>query len=292
MNSTSKKGRQSADLAMVFDSQLEWRIGRHCRLERFRIANGVKKLGFSLIELLVVIAIIAILAALLLPVLSRAKGAAKTTACSNNLRQLGVCWHLYTNDNADSLVPNDNVSGNSGPSWCQGSSLLDANTTNIENGLLFPYNRSVAIYHCPADVSTISTTTGHKLTQLRNRSYNLSQSVNGEPTLWMTTHIPSFPRLSQVTAPDPATCFVFIDENEDTMVDSHFGMPTLLYDGSTNWWDMPSDRHARGANLSFADGHVQHWRWITSKVAMQSINTQPSPQEIPDWERVKSAMKQ
>src|SRR5437870_1387830 len=93
--------------------------------------------GFTLIELLVVIAIIAILAALLLPVLSRAKDKAKTVNCISNLKQLAVCWHLYAVDNADRLAPNNAIdffngtnadnytTGASGVSWCPDHARTD-----------------------------------------------------------------------------------------------------------------------------------------------------------------------
>ena len=91
---------------------------------------ALKKNGFTLIELLVVIAIIAILAAMLLPVLSSAKKRAHTVMCLNNLRQLDLAWHLYTGDNNDFLVPNNSVYGENiseavaaGASWCLGSAL-------------------------------------------------------------------------------------------------------------------------------------------------------------------------
>jgi len=250
--------------------------------------------GFTLIELLVVIAIIAILAAMLLPVLSRAKDTAKNAACVNNLTQLIDCWHLYAGDNTDLVVPNNNIAGAAfGPSWCQGTGILDATTTNIENGLLYLYNRTAGIYHCPADLSTIFDQYGNPLSQLRNRSYNLSQSVNGSPDPWPAAHLPSFAKSSNLRAPGPTECLVLIDENEGTMLDSHFGMPTLFYNNTETWWDMPADRHNRGANLALADGHVDHWRWATAKVpGNRGTPTAVSPAEMPDWNRVAAAVKQ
>lgn len=271
------------------------------RLNSERYSQSLSSQGFTLIELLVVIAIIAVLAALLLPSLSRAKDRAIDVACLNNLRQLQLSWHMYAMDNGDRLAPNNSVvavpgSGSSlaaGASWCPGSPRQDTSATNIEKGVLYDYTHSVAIYHCPADRSTVEDAAGNRLPQPRNRSYNLSQSVNGFPEYdsVMRDYIPCFRKLTQIANPAPANCLVFIDEHADTMYDSLFGMPTDHYDGSQTWWDLPANRHSQGANLSFADGHAERWKWIVPKTFRSWVQS-VLPEEMPDWRRVKSSMKQ
>lgn len=262
--------------------------------------------GFTLIELLVVIAIIAIVAAMLLPALSKAKARAQTISCLGNLRQLGLCWQLYATDNNDFLVPNNSVASittngsggalTKGVSWCLGQNVrTELTPEHLVNGLLFPYNTSTAIYHCPSDQSTLETETGQKLPDLRWRSYNMSQSVNGYPEFdpQLNFFLPCWKKLTQIRHPIPNELFVFIDENEDTILDSQFGCPPKgsPYYWQNVWWDMPANRHSQGANLSFADGHVEHWKWKVPKIYLWWI--QPvSDDEMPDYARIQNAMKQ
>jgi prepilin-type N-terminal cleavage/methylation domain-containing protein/prepilin-type processing-associated H-X9-DG protein len=265
--------------------------------------------AFTLIELLVVIAIIAILAALLLPVLAKAKEEGRCANCKGNLRQLTLCWEMYADDNQGFLAPNNWIdyegvgSGfNQSVSWCNGDALTDTNTSNIQTGLLYPYNRSTGIYHCPSDVSTIVDANGNPLPQLRTRSYNMSQSVNGlgyfvDPALndglAVDVTQPCFARLSQVTNPPPSRLFVFIDENEGTLEDDQFGYPMPNYMPGY-WWDMPSNRHNQGGDLSFADGHVEYWRWHAPMIATLpngSGGLQVTPGQMPDYTRIGNVMR-
>jgi prepilin-type processing-associated H-X9-DG protein len=218
-------------------------------------------------ELLVVIAIIGIVAAFLLPALNQAKQRAYTIACLNNLKQLQLCWHMYAQDNNDIITPNNyvysvQVGTTNAPTaptsedqmtWCRGLAPLETNDINENVSLLFPYNRSMAIYHCPADRSSVA---GHPEIP-RKRSYNMSNSANCAAD----NH---FRKTSEIRV--PTSLFIFIDTHEIAIWDSTFGViPQTSPWWSDYWLDVPADRHQQGANLTFADGHAERWRWQAKK---------------------------
>ena len=256
-----------------------------------------------MIELLVVIAIIAALAALLFPVLTAARAKAQSTICLGNLKQLQVCAVMYSADNNDILPPNNAIDDftegdplDTGISWCAGSARTDVTYTNIQHGLLYQYNGSVAIYHCPADQAMAVDDNGNTLGKLHTRSYSLSQSINGYPEYdaEVDDPAPSFKKSSQIRSPAPTQLITFLDVHEDEITDSIFGIPTQGSDDyPSNWDDLPANRHLQGCNFSFADGHVEHWHWQHPKMVIDPDAGQlVANGEAGDYQKVESGILQ
>jgi prepilin-type N-terminal cleavage/methylation domain-containing protein/prepilin-type processing-associated H-X9-DG protein len=235
--------------------------------------------AFTLIELLVVIAIIAILAAMLLPTLSKAKTRAQRTACQNNLRQLQLAWDQYADDNGDRLPLNHMYRDGYGEpsslqgSWVVGNARRDATTMNLESGTMFPYVRYAEVYKCSADHSKV---TNHPQIP-RTRSYMLDASLNGN-SLSPDPVVDRIIRKSSHTIgpPGPSKVWTFLDASEGTIYGGAFWIWPLTHSQNENWCVFqPSDRHSGGANLIYVDGHWEYHPWLSPKLI------QPPPTNAP-----------
>jgi prepilin-type N-terminal cleavage/methylation domain-containing protein/prepilin-type processing-associated H-X9-DG protein len=241
-----------------------------------------RKAGFTLIELLVVIAIIAILAGLLLPALTKAKEKALSTSCLSNHKQLALAWTMYANDNDGKLVPNQ-VGFLTSDTWILGDMKTFPGATNvnfIRNGLLYPYNESIAIYHCPADKSTL---TAGIVKLERVRSYSLSGQMGGP---FSTAGYATNKKDQDIQHPGPSKAFTFIDEREDSIDDGYFAITVA----PRSWQNCPSGRHNHGCNLSFADAHAEYWKWVepTTMTAVSPYGAVQTPTDR-DFDRVLAA---
>ena len=263
--------------------------------------SPARRWGFTLIELLVVIAIIAILAALLLPALTRSKLKAQSATCVSNLRQLTTAWIMYADDYAGVLVPNYLSSPLAWIDGTSGSVFILPGATNINSlkaGLLFPYNPAIGVYRCP---SAIKGPSGVPPNVRVVRNYSLEGRMGGagavdaarynvSDTSWVLgPNYAQYKKIVEVKTPVPSEALTFLDESIETLDDGYFA---ANYNAEkTTWQNSPTVRHGLSGVLSFADGHAERWRWRTLNVDQGlDASATGNPNTLTDLKRMQRAV--
>jgi prepilin-type N-terminal cleavage/methylation domain-containing protein len=256
--------------------------------------------GFTVIELMVVLVTLGVLAAMMVPALAQTRQNSQVIGCLANQRRLAAAWIMYARDNTDQLVPNRSLNGQPNLSenpltdpnlqpggiyaqWCPGDMQNVQCATHqalwIEAGLLYPYLKTLNVYHCPADHSLLPHGVPLSVQQPAIHTYSMNcwmQSIDGAgyqttPFNGITSYA-VYTKLSDMVKPGPSKTWVFIEENPYSIDDAYFVVDPRQ---TTSWDNLPAVLHGNASVLAYADGHTDAHRW-TDQSMMTATPTSPT----------------